>query len=65
MIKFSKLNVEQKMETTAKMDKSVPPNATVGELRTFKALKGWCGMNVMVGDELAPPTLEHLKSYIV
>lgn len=63
MEKYSKLSVGQKLNALERMKKD-RRDLTPGERKTFLALKDWCGMSIMVGEELCPPTAEHLASYL-
>lgn len=65
MKRFSRLSVDGKMKTIKSMDTMAKPtNATPQQLKTFEALKKWCGVSIIVGEELCPPTLEHLQTYL-
>jgi hypothetical protein len=64
MIQFSKMDLKQKMETTSKMNKQVPTNASASQMRTIKAVEAWCTMNIMVGDDLCEPTIKSLRTFL-
>ena len=60
---FSKLDVNRKLATSKKF----AARAATAEPRlqpTIKAMEAWMGMSIMVGEELCPPTIEHLETYI-
>jgi len=59
----NKMNVENKLATLKKIEADLP-NRKPNEIATAKALIGWVGMSIMVGEDLCPPTLEHLSTYI-
>lgn len=64
MKRFSKLSVDNKLNTIKKMNEGPPATATPQQIKTFEALKKWCGMSVVVGEDLCPPTIAHLETYL-
>ncbi len=65
MTRFGAMSVDNKLKTIKNMETMGPPKtASTQQVTTFKALKSWCGVNVMVGNELCPPTIKHLELYL-
>lgn len=61
---YCSLDTMQKTTAMNHLSKNRPGKATVRQKSTYKALEKWCSVNQVVGQELCPPTKQHLASYL-